>query len=40
MGKEPSSDEKMVSKVETKWISSNCEAPSDQDSPGEVGQDV
>ena len=40
MGKEPSGDGKVVSKVETKWLSSNCEAPGDQDGLGEVGQDV
>ena len=40
MGKEPSGDGKMVSEVETKWLSSNREAPGDQDGLGEVGQDV
>ena len=40
MGKEPSGDGKVVSKAETKRISSNRQAPGDQDGLGEVGQDV
>ena len=40
MGKEPSGDGKMVSKIETKWLSSDSQAPGYQDGLGEMGQDV